>query len=141
MTGPAVADFRSEPRLSGTEVTITLTDGVDGPTPVTLQAWAKVPGEGSWTIPAARPLGRSGWEGPPRSGSTRIASFKTAGNAPAADSYLDWANQPSQTNSSSRRRRRGRSPNWSFGPPGPTPRSKSAAIWSLAARPSDCGAN
>jgi hypothetical protein len=51
--GPGVASYQSE---SPHSVSIRLSDGQTGPASVTIHGVAKVPDEGSWDVPSARPL-------------------------------------------------------------------------------------
>ena len=67
VTGPGVASYRSEPiaaepASSGTRVTVRFDESVAGPTPVTIRAICRMPDEGVWTIPSARPSGAI-WSG------------------------------------------------------------------------------
>ncbi|MDB5349976.1 MAG: hypothetical protein JWN86_1223 [Planctomycetota bacterium] len=59
VTGPRVASFRSEPSRDGpgTTVTVRLDDGATGPTPVTIRALVRMPDDGPWRVPSARPIG------------------------------------------------------------------------------------
>ena len=57
VTGRGVASFETEPGTAGTRVTVAFARESRGPLSVTLQALARVPVEGEWAVPAARPLG------------------------------------------------------------------------------------
>ncbi len=56
VNGPGVAESRVEPLGPATRVMVALGRDVTGPTPVTIRATAPVPAEGTWSVPAARPL-------------------------------------------------------------------------------------
>ena len=54
VTGPGVASFQNEPAGS---ITVRLSDAVAGPTGVTIRGLARVPDDGEWDVPSARPVG------------------------------------------------------------------------------------
>lgn len=56
VTGPGIDESRAEVIGEVTRVTVLLNDQVSGPTPVTFRAVARIPTEGPWAVPAARPL-------------------------------------------------------------------------------------
>jgi|GEM_PF-1275651 len=57
VSGPAVEDFRAEPADDGsTRLSVRFRNLGDGPTTVSVRALARVPSEGSWHVPSARPL-------------------------------------------------------------------------------------
>lgn len=56
VTGPGVEEYRTEAIDPSTRVTVRLTRDVVGPTTVSVRAVARVPSEGTWSIPAARPI-------------------------------------------------------------------------------------
>ncbi len=56
VTGPGVDESRAEVVGEVTRVTVLLNEQVSEPTPVTFRAVTRIPTEGLWTIPAARPL-------------------------------------------------------------------------------------
>ena len=55
-SGADVVEARAEEVDSGTRVNLRFDDRLSGSTTVSLRALAHVPGEGPWTVPAARPL-------------------------------------------------------------------------------------
>ncbi|MDR3636567.1 MAG: hypothetical protein P4L84_22385 [Isosphaeraceae bacterium] len=57
VTGTGIDGFQAEAKEAGTRVTIGLKDGLTGPTALTIRALTRAPSEGTWAIPAARPLG------------------------------------------------------------------------------------
>jgi hypothetical protein len=56
VTGPGVLAFQTEPDAQGARLRVRLNAELPGPTLVTVWALARVPDEGPWTVPAARPL-------------------------------------------------------------------------------------
>lgn len=56
VAGAGVVESRARRSGATTELMIELGTQVAGPVPLTIRATARVPGEGSWTIPAARPI-------------------------------------------------------------------------------------
>ncbi|WP_406695457.1 hypothetical protein V5E97_30995 [Singulisphaera sp. Ch08] len=56
VTGPGIEESRAEVIGEVTRVTVLLNDQVSEPTPVTFRAVTRIPAEGAWAIPAARPL-------------------------------------------------------------------------------------
>src|SRR5262249_40637504 len=57
VTGPGIRSYASEVNDRNRRLTIHFGEGVAGPTPVAIQALARVPSEGPWAAPAARPSG------------------------------------------------------------------------------------
>lgn len=55
-SGPAVEAARAGSAGGRTRVTVVIGEQVSGPTPVTFTAIARVPAEGAWAVPAARPI-------------------------------------------------------------------------------------
>lgn len=57
VSGPSVEDFRAETADDGsTRLSVRFRNLGDGPTTVSVRALARVPSEGSWLVPSARPL-------------------------------------------------------------------------------------
>jgi hypothetical protein len=56
VTGEAVADYHAEAADGATRLTVRIEDGAHMPATVSIRAIARVPAEGGWTVPAARPL-------------------------------------------------------------------------------------
>ncbi|WP_074315495.1 hypothetical protein [Singulisphaera sp. GP187] len=56
VTGPGIDESRAEVIGEVTRVTVLLNDQVAAPTRVTFRAVARIPAEGPWPVPAARPL-------------------------------------------------------------------------------------
>ncbi|HEV3162732.1 MAG TPA: hypothetical protein VGZ22_01730 [Isosphaeraceae bacterium] len=55
VTGPDVVAFQAEREDSGTLLSIRLADDLEAATVITVQGLAKVPDEGRWAVPSARP--------------------------------------------------------------------------------------
>ncbi len=63
VAGPAVASYRVQPASDGTNtLSIRLIDSAIGPSTVVVGAMARIPDEGAWRIPAAKPL-HAAWTG------------------------------------------------------------------------------
>ena len=66
VTGPAVASYRVDPATEvpseGTQISVRLDEAGPGTSPIRVRALAKIPPEGAWKVPSARPLDAT-WTG------------------------------------------------------------------------------
>lgn len=62
ISGPDLASQRTESTGPGSKVSVCFSDSAKGPSSLTIRALARVPAEGQWTVPSARPVDAT-WTG------------------------------------------------------------------------------